>query len=146
MFFLITKQCFKCKKIKLITDFSKQKKSKDKLQYSCKVCAGKDQREYYKNHVENYKVYRKAYYKTKQGKISHKKADLKWQKNNLKKYKASTAVNNALRAGKLFKKSCKKCGTIKDIHGHHEDYNLPLEVIWLCPSCHIRRHKEFKGE
>ena len=27
------------------------------------------------------------------------------------------------------------------IHGHHEDYSEPLEVIWLCWECHARLHK-----
>ena len=27
------------------------------------------------------------------------------------------------------------------LHGHHEDYSQPLEVVWLCAPCHGLRHR-----
>lgn len=44
--------------------------------------------------------------------------------------------------------TCEKCGvTPRDqslIHGHHDDYNKPYEVRWLCASCHKRHHVALK--
>ena|SRR3990167_1263179 len=35
-------------------------------------------------------------------------------------------------------KICQFCEKEKPrIGGHHYDYSKPLEVIWLCPSCHL---------
>jgi len=40
---------------------------------------------------------------------------------------------------KLKKQSCEVCGEIKAL-GHHDDYDKPLEVRWLCPKHHIELH------
>jgi len=38
--------------------------------------------------------------------------------------------------------TCQHCGNIpKKLHGHHEDYSKPFDVIWLCFSCHRHEHK-----
>ena len=36
---------------------------------------------------------------------------------------------------------CLLCGSISVIK-HHEDYNKPLSVIWLCKVCHGLRHAD----
>lgn len=33
-----------------------------------------------------------------------------------------------------------KAGKLASIEAHHDDYNLPLVVRWLCKSCHRRWH------
>jgi hypothetical protein len=38
--------------------------------------------------------------------------------------------------------TCQHCGNIpKKLHGHHEDYSKPFDVIWLCFPCHRHFHK-----
>jgi len=55
------------------------------------------------------------------------------------KSKARTALNNALRDGKVFKQNCLVCGSI-DSEAHHPDYSKPFDVIWLCPKHHAEEH------
>lgn len=56
------------------------------------------------------------------------------------KYKARTALGNALRDGRIKRRPCRICRTSKDVHGHHTDYSRPLDVEWLCRKCHSRLH------
>ena len=61
------------------------------------------------------------------------------------KYKAHSAVSNAIRDGLLTKVTlCENCGSEHKIQAHHESYeeNKWLDVVWLCGDCcHKNRHK-----
>jgi DNA-binding transcriptional regulator YiaG len=56
------------------------------------------------------------------------------------KKKASLTVSKAIREKRLVRMGCEVCGSIKGIHGHHEDYSKPLEVNWLCKKHHSSLH------
>ena len=66
-------------------------------------------------------------------------------KNPLKKA-AYQIFKNAIKTGRLEKQPCERCGSAVRVHGHHDDYYKPLEVRWLCPKCHMERHREMKDE
>lgn len=53
-------------------------------------------------------------------------------------------LRNAIRRGDVVKpNTCSKCGEKPSrIEGHHEDYSKPFDVVWLCPPCHRKLHKE----
>lgn len=58
------------------------------------------------------------------------------------KEKACRALREAVRYRKIEKPAvCSRCGKPGIIHGHHEDYSKPLEVIWLCSICHGIEHR-----
>ena len=71
------------------------------------------------------------------------KTDKYFAKYPLRK-KANGKYRNALKNGVLKKPdSCQDCKAVlpkRSIQGHHADYNKPLEVEWLCPKCHTKRH------
>ena len=47
----------------------------------------------------------------------------------------------ALYRGELVRpKRCEKCHRECTAHGHHSDYTRPLQVEWLCGSCHQAWH------
>ena len=52
---------------------------------------------------------------------------------------ARRAVGNAIRRGHLVRQPCEHCGITPTV-GHHPDYSKPLDVIWLCRSCHRKVH------
>lgn len=53
--------------------------------------------------------------------------------------KAHQAVQTAVRNGTLVRESCATCGSSRT-HAHHDDYERPLDVLWLCHTHHMERH------
>ena len=49
--------------------------------------------------------------------------------------KARQMVHDAVRSGVLTREPCEQCGAYPT-EGHHDDYNKPLQVRWLCKCCH----------
>jgi len=59
------------------------------------------------------------------------------------KRKAYDAVRTALQNGTLIKPAiCEVCLQACADHAHHEDYTKPLDVVWVCKSCHGTRTSE----
>jgi hypothetical protein len=62
--------------------------------------------------------------------------------------KVRFAVHMAIKAGILTRQPCETCNTdgIQDtgfpkVSAHHDDYNQPLNVRWLCTVCHAIWHR-----
>jgi hypothetical protein len=60
------------------------------------------------------------------------------------KDRARTLANHAQARGILVPKNCEDCGK-PDTQKHHEDYSKPLDVTWLCTTCHGLRHTTSNG-
>ncbi|MGR3292543.1 MAG: hypothetical protein ACUZ9M_00845 [Candidatus Scalindua sp.] len=61
--------------------------------------------------------------------------------------RATGLVNIHIAYGKIVKpEKCFICSTSdKQLIGHHENYALPLDVIWVCWKCHCKRHKYLRS-
>jgi len=74
-------------------------------------------------------------------------ASIKKRKNDPQKVAARNALNNAVKRGDVAKPLvCELCSKKLRLSGHHDDYSRPLDVVWLCHSCHGEKHRaiEFK--
>ena len=49
-------------------------------------------------------------------------------------------LTNAIRAGTVSRRPCETCGK-QNAEAHHNDYNKPLVVRWLCKKHHIECHQ-----
>lgn len=137
----------------------------------CKECTKKDTLNNRSGNIDYYRQYdrdrgnlphrieaRKEYAKTEAYRESHNKSsrkgyardkDLYLERQresrviNRGKHRAREEVAYAVKLGKLIKPdACQECHAVGVVHGHHCDYNKPLEVMWLCPTCHGKWHRE----
>jgi len=71
------------------------------------------------------------------------KANKEYDKKNPKRKKARKRLQHLVRIGKIKKSNgCSICGSNYFIDGHHDDYNKPEIVFWLCRNCHVKLHLE----
>lgn len=128
-----------CSTDKPLEEFHKRKASKDGHSSLCKQCQRDRDRVRFSDpvvraaHNEKCKEYQHG-----DGKLIAGAAKRRYHKKHEKKRKAHNKVNNAIRYGKLSKGPCEVCGAEKVV-GHHDDYDRPLCVRWLCE----RHHKEW---
>ena len=72
---------------------------------------------------------------------AERKSTAKYEANNPKKVKMKTFVARAKKKGILVPEPCEVCGELK-VEAHHDDYNKPFKVRWLCRLHHKRWHKK----
>jgi hypothetical protein len=131
------KTCFKCGAEKPLTEYYKHSKMADGHLNKCKECTKRDVK---KHRRENDSV---REYDRKRGNRQSYQCVKERRARYPMKYKAHTAVGNAVRDGRLVKPDCcENCGSDFALHGHHDDYAKPLSVRWLCAKCHQRWHAE----
>lgn len=101
----------------------------------------------YPNYMEEWNIenpdYMKTYRKINKEKID--KINEEYRKSNLEKVKAHNDLNHAIEKGKIIRPDrCSKCKRECKPEGHHEDYDKPLDVVWLCRSCHRKKYPLMK--
>jgi hypothetical protein len=154
------KNCRTCKLLKSAAEFYVNRKAKDRRQSICKICDCAYQKIYreknrakmtLKNKIwreNNRERYRETQRRARlRNRDNIRAVQRRWKESNPLKCKAHGLLNKAVLRGEIIKlDKCEWCDNPHEhIHGHHEDYEKPLEVIWLCPICHHNRHEELNG-
>jgi len=149
------RKCKTCGKDKDLNQFIIARSKKGKVYYCgfCKDCDNKRRKEeYYENHKHELE-YRRNYYRKNKEKWTtkpltdeQKKRKVEKQrerrKNDRRRSFAYKQIMYAVRDGNVIvPNNCEICneGNTK-IVGHHEDYDKPLEVQWICEGCHATIH------
>jgi len=134
----IKKRCYKCGKVKPVTEFYKNASRPDGYQQQCKKCHKETIKQYQQTKVG--RETQKRYKRSEKGKTTQLKAALKRQQNGDAKYKARRAIIDAVHQGRIKKPMyCEWCGRPETLHGHHHhgyDDKHKFDVVWLCPLCH----------
>ena len=78
-------------------------------------------------------------------KKSFKNSIKEWRKRNPEKVRAQKMLNYHIDKGHMTRAVlCSRCNIECHTHAHHEDYLKPLDVKWLCRSCHGYLHRKIK--
>jgi hypothetical protein len=140
------KQCFVCHRSQALDDFPNHPGMTDGHLNRCKECM----RAYKKEHRARYGERIREYEKRRaQAMPPHRRAvyarqHAKYIARHPKKWAAIRKVNTAVAHGHLVKAPCVICGSTTRIHGHHDNYEHPLDVVWLCHKHHLERHCSLK--
>ena len=136
-----SKECFKCKTIKPFSEFYKHKMMADGHLNKCKECNKKDAIEHRNKNIERIREYDRERAKNPERAKAASEISKEWRKEDVRRSSAHNKVRRAIKNGVLVKEPCSRCGEQKSV-AHHEDYDKPLDVMWLCQPCHKQRHKE----
>jgi ribosomal protein S27AE len=135
------KFCKKCGIEKPLTEFYKSPGTKDRLKNECKNCCKKYNEEHYRKNSEFRCQQTKIYGQTEIGKKVRAEIDKKQRQEHSEKLATRNSTWHAIESGKLSRPNhCSRCGGEGEIQAHHADYTLPLEVQWLCRTCHRLEH------
>ena len=98
------------------------------------------------NYQERQAKYYRRWYAEKGRKRSFNYQDviILWKATHQDSIKTSRLVMKAIKKGLLERRlECAICGREKClINAHHNDYNFPYDVMWLCSSCHKKTHQQ----
>jgi len=88
------------------------------------------------NNKEDISEYSKKYQASPRGKASYERT----KKKNHNAYRSRVSFNS--RNKDLYPNSCESCNKEAKVEAHHDDYNEPMKVKFLCKDCHVIWHKE----
>jgi hypothetical protein len=158
------KACVRCKVTQLRSAFVQDRRSRDGLQSYCRSCANAAARKY--RHTEAGRALRREYKKRpyvraqmarrrRERRASAHPTQRALDRRHAAKFKmmypekvlARQTLQKAVSRG-LVKRpaNCSSCclPSRRTLHGHHDDYSKPLDVVWLCGPCHRIRHEAAK--
>jgi hypothetical protein len=133
------KTCFRCGVEKPASEFYKHPQMDDGRLGKCKECNKLDVRENYAKKRERYRKYERKRFNDPKRRAYCLEANKIHRRRNPEKTRARQAFAYAVKSGRLERKPCEVCGSIKS-QGHHDDYSKPLDVKWLCFKHHRERH------
>jgi len=132
-----TKICRACLEEKCIGDFYKHKEMADGHLNICKDCTKDRVTKHRDANIERIRAYDR-------GRPRRSHTTKKYTERHPKKRAVHCRVSNAIRDGRMAKvNKCECCGKSDcRVVAHHDDYEQPFEVSWLCTVCHCAWHKE----
>lgn len=133
--------CQICKTTLPLSSFHKDKTKPSGHSRKCKECQRQRSADYRKK--TDWAAYQRKRLEdaTKRSNINAQQRA--WIRRNPVVEQAYSAVKTALKSGCLVRpQECSKCKKACTPEAHHDDYEKPLDVVWLCKLCHEARHHQ----
>lgn len=132
------KTCFKCGNAKPFGDFYQHKAMADGYLGKCKSCTKADVTKHRTGNIEEFREYDRQRANQPHRVELRRRVCAEWRKEHPRRRSAQTALNNAVRDGRVVPQPCLVCG--EKAEAHHPNYDAPLDVVWLCPPHHKQAH------
>jgi hypothetical protein len=142
---VMSKKCFKCGTTQPLTEFYQHKGMADGHLGKCKPCTKSDSIAHREKNAERYRAYDRDRAKNPNRIALASEINKRWRAEDTRRQKCHNAVARAVRKGDLLQEPCSRCGDANSV-AHHESYDRPLDVVWLCQVHHKQRHKELAIE
>ena len=139
------KTCFKCNTVRSLTDFYAHPKMSDGYLNKCKQCTKIDVLEHRNKNIEKVRQYDRDRAKNPNRQKAMSAISNAWRQEDKRRSQCHSAVARAIKSGELVRQNCERCKNENSL-AHHEDYDKPLMVNWLCQPCHKQRHKEINSK
>ena len=127
------KQCHYCGALKPLEQYPKDSKAWDGRRNKCKDCIKAQQES--PEHKERTRLYDQA-----RAKLAKRRTENIERQRERRQRLPERKRARDLVARHLTKQPCVICGNPKS-EGHHEDYDKPLDVVWLCRLHHRLYHE-----
>jgi hypothetical protein len=137
------KRCSRCLAYKHESGFTKNKQTRDSLNVYCRDCTRILGKEYFHKYHSKRTESIKRYKETERGREVSIRGYRNYIKSNPYKFLAHASVRSAIKLGIMNIEPCMVCGEL-EVEAHHEDYQRPYDVKWLCKKHHVERHQELK--
>lgn len=122
------KRCWMCKRQLPVSEFNYSRVSLDGLVSHCRKCG---------------KEYKKQHYEANYSNFYNRQVE--YRQKHPERRNAFAVIHKATYKGSIIRPdTCSKCGMSGYIVAHHDDYDRPLEVRWLCLSCDRQLHADLK--
>lgn len=132
------KQCTKCHLWQPLDNYSRH--WRDGRASRCRTCSAADDRAAYARDRERRAIQKRE---TRQRRReTYRVWDARYKQEHADRVRARQLLQRAVRDGKIVRPAtCDGCGSKARVDGHHDDYNQPLTVRWLCRQCHLDHHR-----
>jgi hypothetical protein len=113
------KHCPGCLQERPGGDFCRDRTRSDGLQSTCKHC-------------------KRRYQTTEEQRRKAIARSTRYRENNPEAKRAQRKLGYAIESGRMTRGFCECCGSEKTDAHHWRGYDYPLDVQWLCRSCHVQ--------